>query len=99
MDPVRYIGALLLVGGLLAVAMWMLKRFRLGGDGGAKNAIRITSHASIGTREKLVVVRFAGRDILLGVTPSSISRLASARAPQEGGASFKVDVISTQEKP
>jgi flagellar biogenesis protein FliO len=34
----------------------------------------------LGAREKLVVVRFAGRDHLLGVTPRSVSLLASADA-------------------
>jgi flagellar biosynthetic protein FliO len=78
MDPVRYITALLLVGGLLALAIWMLRRFRFGNQSAARSALTITAHASLGAREKLVVVRFAGQDHLLGVTPSSISRIASA---------------------
>lgn len=80
MDPVRYIGALLLVGGLLAVAVWMLRRFRLGSEAATQASLRITAHLSLGAREKLVVVRFAGRDVLLGVTPGSISRIATSRA-------------------
>lgn len=78
MDPLRYISALLLVGGLLAIAVWALRRFRLGNEGRFRSAIRITSHASLGARERLVVVRFAGRDHLLGVTPGSVSLLVSA---------------------
>ena len=78
MDPVRYITALLLVGGLLALAIWMLRRFRFGNPTASRSALSITAHASLGTREKLVVVRFAGRDHLLGVTPSSISKIATA---------------------
>lgn len=78
MDPVRYITALLLVGGLLALAIWMLRRFRFGHQDPSRTTLSITSHASLGAREKLVVVRFAGQDHLLGVTPNSISRIATA---------------------
>jgi len=61
MDPIRYVGALLLVGGLLALAIWMLKRLRLTTRGRDDKTLEIISHASLGTREKLVVVRFAGK--------------------------------------
>ena len=84
MDPVRYISALLLVGGLLAVAIWALRRLRFGQHGPARSIIGIVAHASLGAREKLMVVRFAGRDHLLGVTPGSISSLASAEADDVG---------------
>lgn len=85
MDPVRYISALLMVGGLLAIAIWALRRFRFGQQGMVRNAIGITAHASLGAREKLVVVRFAGRDHLIGVTPGSVSLLASADADDTAG--------------
>jgi len=83
MDPVRYVGALLLVGGLLAVAIWLLKRLRLSSAAGSGKALEIISHASLGTREKLVVVRFGSRKVLLGVTPSTISRLAAEPLDEE----------------
>ncbi len=83
MDPIRYFGALLLVGGLLALAIWMLKRLRLTTGGRGDKTLEIISHASLGTREKLVVVRFAGKKVLLGVTPGTISRLAVARLDDE----------------
>lgn len=82
MDPVRYFGALILVGGLLALAIYLLKRLRLHGSARDRDSLEIIAHASLGTREKLVVVRFAGKRVLLGVTPGSISRLASARLDQ-----------------
>jgi flagellar protein FliO/FliZ len=78
MDPVRYVTALLLVGGLLALAIWMLRRFRFGNSDASRSSLSITSHASLGAREKLVVVRFGGRDHLIGVTPGSITRIATA---------------------
>lgn len=79
MDPVRYISALALVGGLLALAIWLLKRLRIGPRHRGPATVDILSHTSLGTREKLVVVRFGKRTLLLGVTPGQISRLATSR--------------------
>lgn len=76
MDPVRYISALVLVGGLLALAIWLLRRFNFS-PRDVRTQLRIVSHVSVGTREKLVVVRFADEEILLGITPHSITRLGS----------------------
>ena len=85
MDPIRYVTALLLVGGLLALAIWMLRRFRLGNPDASRSSLSITAHASLGAREKLVVVRFGGQDHLIGVTPGSISRIATAEADDSLG--------------
>jgi flagellar biogenesis protein FliO len=38
----------------------------------------------LGPREKLVVVRFGGEDILLGVTPGSITRIAACPGERSG---------------
>jgi len=76
MDPVRYITALILVGGLLALAIWLLRRLNFT-QRGFNQRVTIVSHVGVGTREKLVVVRFADEEILLGVTPHSITRLGS----------------------
>jgi flagellar protein FliO/FliZ len=89
MDPVRYVTALLLVGGLLALAIWMLRRFRFGNPDASRSTLSITAHASLGAREKLVVVRFGGRDHLIGVTPGSITRIATA----------ETDGSSSEERP
>ena len=77
MDPVRYVVSLLVVGALLAVAFWLLARFRRGSLGMTRNIIGIVSQTSVGPRERLVVVRFGAEDILLGVTPASITRIAA----------------------
>jgi flagellar protein FliO/FliZ len=79
MDPIRYISAIVLVGILLAAAIWLLRRFNLA-NLGVKPRLSVVSHLSVGTREKLLVVRFAQEDVLLGVTPHSITRLGSAPA-------------------
>ena len=87
MDPVRYLSALLLVGGLLALAVWLVKRFRIDTRDRRADVLDIVSHASLGAREKLIVVRFDGKYVLLGVAPGGISRLAVSRSAAGAGAS------------
>ncbi len=79
MDPVRYISAIILVGALLALAIWLLRRFNLTGMA-TKAPLTVVGHLSVGTREKLLVVRFGSEDVLLGITPHSITRLGSVPA-------------------
>ena len=74
MDPARYIIAVLFVTALLVGAIWWLRRMNLVGVKSA--GIRVIATQNIGTRERLLVVRFGGEDVLLGVTAHSITRLA-----------------------
>lgn len=85
MDPVRYISAIVIVGGLLALAIWMLRRFNFA-PRDTRSRLTVVSHVSVGTREKLVVVRFGNEEVLLGVTPHTITRLGAV--PVEDDAPF-----------
>ena len=76
MDPTRYIVAVLFVTALLLGAIWWLRRMNLVGVN-KTTGIRIIAAENIGTRERLLVVRFGQEDVLLGVTAQSITRLAS----------------------
>lgn len=76
MDPTRYIVAVLFVTALLLGAIWWLRRMNLVGVN-KTTGIRIIAAQNIGTRERLLVVRFGHEDVLLGVTAQSITRLAS----------------------
>jgi flagellar protein FliO/FliZ len=76
MDPTRYIVAVLFVTALLLGAIWWLRRMNLVGVN-KTTGIRIIAAQNIGTRERLLVVRFGQEDVLLGVTAQSITRLAS----------------------
>ena len=79
MDPARYILAVLFVTALLLGAIWLLRRMNLVGVN-KSTGIRIIAAQNIGTRERLLVVRFGQEDVLLGVTAQSITRLGSAPA-------------------
>jgi flagellar biogenesis protein FliO len=74
MDPVRYLSGLLLVGLLLAAALWMLKRSRWAGLI-KSGPIQLVFQIGVGTREKLVLIRYNGNEYLLGVTPNAITKL------------------------
>lgn len=76
MDPVRYIFAIIVVAAALAGSIYLLRRFKL--TNSEKHfKISIIGHLSLGTRERLLVVRFGEEDILLGVTAQSITRIAA----------------------
>lgn len=69
-------GALLLVVTLVFAAGWVVKRFmhgRLSGKTG--ESIKVVDQLMVGTRERLVVVEFGHKKILLGMVPGRISRL------------------------
>jgi flagellar biosynthetic protein FliO len=85
-DPIRYIVALILVGALLGASIWALKRFRGQLGAGSSRGVTIVAYSNLGTREKLAVVTFAGKTLLLGVTPGGISVLASDSAEDAGSA-------------
>jgi len=95
MDPVRYISAIILVAALLALAIWVLRRFNVAGVG-VPSRLKVVSHLSVGTREKLLVVRFGEEDVLLGVTPHSITRLGAvpADADSQNAGRFRAELES-----
>ena len=72
------LGYLCLLLGVIFLAYWLLKRFglnRMGPRGGAE-APQLMGRLMLGPRHSLVVVRHRERDLLLGVTEHSITKLA-----------------------
>jgi flagellar biosynthetic protein FliO len=99
MDPARYIIAVLFVTALLLGAVWWLRRMNLVGVN--STGIRVLANQNVGTRERLLIVRFGDEDVLIGVTAHSITRLASIPARssdnQEGaGGEPPVSITSTR---
>lgn len=77
----QLLSALLLVLGLMGAMAWLARRMRLPHmSGNRESGLKLRSSMNLGQREKLVVVQFEGEEILLGVTASSINRLASTPA-------------------
>jgi flagellar biogenesis protein FliO len=91
MDPVRYISGLLSVGLLLGLLVWVLRRFKKSAYGRSGN-LEILSVMGLGPREKLVVIRYRGREVLLGVTAHSISKIIA----QEPAAKAAAGVVAQE---
>lgn len=66
--------ALLLVLGIFVAFAWMMRRFS-GFQSSAKGDLRVITGLSLGTRERLVVVKVGKSQLLLGVTPGQIHKL------------------------
>lgn len=70
--------ALVLV--LLGAMLWLLRRLQQGPGlklRGQERAMEVVQTHSIGTRQKLVLVRVRGHEVLLGATPHAIAALHS----------------------
>ncbi len=65
--------------GVIFAAFWLLKRYgpKIGlGPGGRGGMLRLVDHLAVGPKKSVVVVRFLNKDLVLGVTDHSITRLA-----------------------
>ncbi|WP_341675310.1 flagellar biosynthetic protein FliO [Niveibacterium sp. SC-1] len=71
---------LLVVLALLYGLMYVLKRVQ--SHGGAQSALRVIGGASVGPRERVVLVEVAGKVLVLGVAPGSVTALDQLPAEQ-----------------
>jgi flagellar protein FliO/FliZ len=74
--------ALLLVIALVLGAAWVLRRLT-GAPAGSSQRLQVLAQLSLGTRERAVLVRVAGQDLLLGVAAGSVRTLHAFTVPVE----------------
>lgn len=73
-DVLSVATSLVLVVGAIFLVGWLYSRTqRLRGSAGGD--IRIVAAQALGTKERIVVVQLAGKQLVVGVTPSSINTL------------------------
>lgn len=72
----------LLVFGLLALTLWVLKRTDGLGARGRGGAMEVRGSTRLGKGAALTVVRVDGKDLLLGVTDHTVTLLTSEDAPE-----------------
>lgn len=79
--------ALAVVLGLAWVSLRLLKRMQLrrSGGGGDGHTPQVLGSVGLGPRERLVTVRYRGRDYLLGVTAGGISSIDSHETDEGSG--------------
>jgi flagellar protein FliO/FliZ len=71
---------MLVVLGLIFGCAWLARRFGLQRFGGGGQVVKVVSSASVGQRERVVVVEVAGTWLVLGVTASQVNTLHSLPA-------------------
>ena len=84
LDWVSMISSFLLVIGLLAVVLHLLKRFQPGGLATGRQ-IQLLESFGTGARQKVVLVRVRDKDLLLGVSVNQINTLAEWPASESSG--------------
>jgi flagellar protein FliO/FliZ len=75
--------ALVLVLGLAWLCLAALKRLQLGRSPAGASAAQVVGSVALGPRERVVTLRWQGRDYLLGVTPAAIQVIDQRQAPPE----------------
>ncbi|WOJ96631.1 flagellar biosynthetic protein FliO [Congregibacter brevis] len=87
----QVLGSLVLVFVCLFAVVYFLKRFN-GVSVGSASALRVIGSASVGQREKVVLIEVGGEQLLIGVAPGSVRTLHVLPEPlvdtsaQESGA-------------
>ncbi len=79
-DMVTVILGLIFVVGLIFAFAWVVRRFN-GGTAANSRLIEVLAVTPLGAKEKLVLARVGEQQVLLGVTPHQITRLAELDEP------------------
>lgn len=72
---------LLLVLGLIFFLAWLLRRVQQAGPAGKGQVIELIGSRALGPRDRLVLVQVGNEQILLGLTPGTISALHVLKEP------------------
>jgi flagellar protein FliO/FliZ len=82
-DGAYSLAGLLVVFGLLALLVWLLRRGSLTFGGVQRAGIKVEGAVPLGERRSLLVVAVEGRRLLLGVTPAQVSLVTELTAADE----------------
>ena len=77
-DVFRMLGSLALVIALLVAVLWALRKLQ--GKMNSQNAgrrMQVIESLSIGTRQKVALIRVGEREVLIGISPTQINGIAS----------------------
>ena len=72
---------LLLVLGLIFLLAWLLRRVQQAGPAGKGQVIEIVGSRALGPRDRLMLVQVGNEQILLGLSPGSITSLHVLKEP------------------
>ena len=80
---------LLLVLGLIFLLAWLLRRVQQAGPAGKGQVIEIVGSRALGPRDRLMLVQVGNEQILLGLSPGSITALHVLKEPVQVPSSEK----------
>ena len=81
-SSLRMIGSLVAVLALVAVCSWLLRRWR-DRQAVANDSIEIVSGISLGSKERVVLLRVCDEQVLVGVSPSGMRSLHVVRQSEQ----------------
>ena len=84
--------ALLLVLAMVLGAAWLMRR-AAGMTQGTVQRLQVIAQLQLGTREKAIMIRVAGQDVLLGIAPGSVRLLLAT--PSNAESAGAVDVATS----
>lgn len=96
-NPLVVLLGLLFVVGLIFLLAWLLRRLGAVPMQGGQQ-LKVVAALSVGTREKVVVVDVAGKQVMLGVAPGRVSTLHVFEQPVIALRSAKTDDFSAKIK-
>jgi flagellar protein FliO/FliZ len=70
----RMVAGLVIVLGLLGATAWVSRRFRAG-SGARGGLVEIITGMSLGNRERVVLLKVGGDQVLVGISPSGLRTL------------------------
>ncbi len=86
--------ALLLVLAMVIGAAWLMRR-ATGMTQGSVQRMQVIAQLQLGAREKAVMIRVSGQDVLLGIAPGSVRLLLTTPSSDESADSVSVPAGST----
>jgi flagellar protein FliO/FliZ len=86
--------ALLLVLALVLGAAWLMRR-ATGLTQGSVQRMQVIAQLQLGAREKAVLIRVSGQDVLLGIAPGSVRLLLATPSSAESAADGAAVAVGT----
>ena len=85
-DLFRILGSFVLVLALMAALLWALRRlqFKITNQN-PQRKLQIVELISVGTRQKLALVRVGDHEVLIGISPTQITALTGEMATKSNG--------------
>ncbi len=94
---VKVVLALALILAMIFAFGWFVRRFGLPGKAQQTGLLSVIDSTHIGPRERVVLISAGEHQILVGITPTGMTRLAEFDAKKNGGFSDTLNAVDATE--